>query len=86
MTNIDRRVTLTQPQKLGNPGTTVKAFVIKCANLRLRMSPTTDSGVLLQLVNGEKVYVLAQEGTDWLKVRTKDGETGYAMSSYLEVC
>ena len=79
MTNTDQRIA-------AKPGTTVKAYVIRCGQLRLRRMPTVDSSIVLQLLNGEKVFILAKEADGWFKVRTKNGETGYAMSSYLEVC
>lgn len=86
MTSKDRRIALSSGTINAKPGTTVKAFITKCGQLRLRNKATVDSMELARMNNGDKVYILAKENSEWAKVQTKNGQVGYALLSYLEVC
>ena len=53
-------------------------------NLNFRSSPKIlSTNIIRVLSKGEKVTVLAQESGSWVKVRDKNGRTGYVSGSYL---
>ena len=53
------------------------------SNLNLRQEPSTDAAVVGKAGKGEVVTLVEQTSDDWWKVRTSDGEEGYAYSRYL---
>lgn len=53
------------------------------SNLNLRQEPSTDAAVVGKAGKGEVVTLVEQTSDDWWKVRTADGEEGYAYSRYL---
>ncbi len=55
--------------------------VIARGGLRLRKSPKTGK-IIHTLRRGTKVEILEEE--IWLKVRTRNGETGYVLADYIE--
>ncbi len=54
------------------------------SNLNIRQEPSTDAAVVGKAAKGEKVTLVEQTSDDWWKVRTADGEEGYAYSRYLK--
>lgn len=53
------------------------------SNLNLRQEPSTDATIVGKANKGETVTLVEQTSDDWWKVRTADGEEGYAYSRYL---
>lgn len=53
------------------------------SNLNLRQEPSTDAAVVGKANKGETVTLVEQTSDDWWKVKTADGEEGYAYSRYL---
>ncbi|ACU08691.1 hypothetical protein FIC_02258 [Flavobacteriaceae bacterium 3519-10] len=53
------------------------------SNLNLRQEPSTDATIIGKANKGETVTLVEQTSDDWWKVRTADGEEGYAYSRYL---
>ena len=53
------------------------------SNLNIRQEPSTDAAIVGKAAKGESVTLVEQTSDDWWKVRTADGEEGYAYASYL---
>ena len=53
------------------------------SNLNIRQEPSTDAAVIGKAAKGESVTLVEQTSDDWWKVRTADGEEGYAYARYL---
>ena len=53
------------------------------SNLNIRQEPSTDGALVGKAGRGELVTLVEQYSDDWWKVRTKDGEEGYAYARYL---
>ena len=54
------------------------------SNLNLRQEPSTDATVVGKAAKGASVTLVEQTSDDWWKVRTSDGEEGYAYARYLK--
>lgn len=52
------------------------------ARVNMRSGPGTRFGLLASLSRGDEVEVISDEGTGWIKMRTKDGRVGW-MAEYL---
>lgn len=55
------------------------------SNLNIRQEPSTDAAIVGKAGKGEAVTLVEQTSDDWWKVRTADGEEGYAYARYLKV-
>ena len=55
------------------------------SNLNLRQEPNTEASVVGKAAKGESVTLVEQTSDDWWKVKTADGEEGYAYARYLQV-
>lgn len=64
---------------------TVLLINTESSNLNIRQEPSTDSAVVGKAAKGEEVYLVEQSSQDWWKIKTKDGEVGYAYTRYLKV-
>ena len=53
------------------------------SNLNIRQEPSTDAAIVGKAAKGESVTLVEQTSEDWWKVKTADGEEGYAYSRYL---
>ena len=53
------------------------------SNLNIRQEPSTDAAIVGKAAKGESVTLVKQTSDDWWKVRTADGEEGYAYARYL---
>ncbi|MBP7982652.1 MAG: SH3 domain-containing protein [Kaistella sp.] len=53
------------------------------SNLNIRQEPSTDAAIVGKAAKGESVTLVEQTSDDWWKVRTADGEEGYAYARYL---
>ena len=53
------------------------------SNLNIRQEPSTDGAIVGKAAKGESVTLVEQTSDDWWKVRTADGEEGYAYARYL---
>ena len=53
------------------------------SNLNIRQEPSTDAAVVGKAAKGESVTLVEQTSDDWWKVKTADGEEGYAYARYL---
>ena len=54
------------------------------SNLNIRQEPSTDAAIVGKAGKGESVTLVEQTSDDWWKVRTADGEEGYAYARYLQ--
>jgi uncharacterized protein YgiM (DUF1202 family) len=53
------------------------------SNLNIRSTPSTEGEIVGKAAHGEVVTLVEKTDDSWWKVRTKDGEEGYAYSQYL---
>ena len=53
------------------------------SNLNIRQEPSTDAAIVGKAAKGESVTLVEQTSDDWWKVKTADGEEGYAYARYL---
>lgn len=53
------------------------------SNLNIRQEPSTDAAIVGKASRGESVTLVEQTSDDWWKIKTADGEEGYAYSRYL---
>ena len=54
------------------------------SNLNIRQEPSTEGVILGKAAKGEVVTLVEQSSDEWWKIKTKDGEEGYAYSRYLK--
>ncbi|MDQ1095179.1 MULTISPECIES: SH3 domain-containing protein [Chryseobacterium] len=54
------------------------------SNLNIRQEPSTDAAVVGKASKGSSVTLIEQTSDDWWKVKTDDGQEGYAYSRYLK--
>jgi len=52
-------------------------------NLNIRSTPSTDGEVVGKAAHEEVVTLVEKTDDSWWKIRTKDGEEGYAYAQYL---
>lgn len=53
------------------------------SNLNIRSTPSTEGEIVGKAAHGETVTLVEKTDDSWWKIRTKDGEEGYAYSQYL---
>ncbi len=53
------------------------------SNLNIRQEPSTEAAVVGKAAKGSSLTLIEQTSDDWWKVRTEDGQEGYAYSRYL---
>ncbi len=53
------------------------------SNLNIRQEPSTEAAVVGKAAKGSAVTLIEQTSDDWWKVKTADGQEGYAYSRYL---
>lgn len=53
------------------------------SNLNIRSTPTTEGTIVGKAAHNEIVTLVEKTDDSWWKVRTKDGEEGYAYAQYL---
>lgn len=53
------------------------------SNLNIRQEPSTEAAVVGKAAKGASVTLVEQTSDDWWKVKTADGQEGYAYSRYL---
>ncbi|MPS73909.1 MAG: SH3 domain-containing protein [Chryseobacterium sp.] len=54
------------------------------SNLNIRQEPSTEASIVGKAAKGETVTLIEQSSDDWWKIRTADGEEGYAYARYLK--
>lgn len=54
------------------------------SNLNIRQEPSTEGAIVGKAAKGEIVVLLEQTSDDWWKIKTTDGEEGYAYARYLK--
>jgi uncharacterized protein YgiM (DUF1202 family) len=54
------------------------------SNLNIRQEPSTEGAIVGKAAKGETVTLVEQTSDDWWKVKTADGEEGYAYARYLQ--
>ena len=54
------------------------------SNLNIRQEPSTEAAVVGKAAKGEVVTLVEQSSDDWWKIKTADGEEGYAYARYLK--
>ncbi|MEC5157757.1 SH3 domain-containing protein [Chryseobacterium sp. MP_3.2] len=58
--------------------------VTEDSNLNIRQDPSTEGAIVGKAGKGESVTLVEQTSDDWWKVKTADGEEGYAYARYLK--
>lgn len=53
------------------------------SNLNIRSTPSTDGEIVGKAAHNEVVTLVEKTDDSWWKVKTKDGEEGYAYAQYL---
>ena len=53
------------------------------SNLNIRQESSTEAAIVGKAAKGESVTLVEQTSDDWWKVKTADGEEGYAYARYL---
>ena len=53
-------------------------------NLNIRKEPSTEAAIVGKAAKGESVTLVEQSSDDWWKIKTADGEEGYAYTRYLK--
>lgn len=53
------------------------------SNLNIRSTPSTEGSIVGKAAHNEIVTLVEKTDDSWWKVRTKDGEEGYAYAQYL---
>ena len=53
------------------------------SNLNIRKTPSTESEIVGKAGHNEIVTLVEKTDDSWWKIRTKDGEEGYAYAQYL---
>ena len=56
----------------------------EATNLNIRQEPSTEAAVVGKAAKGEKVTLVEQTSDEWWKIKTADGEEGYAYARYLQ--
>lgn len=54
------------------------------SNLNIRQEPATTAAIVGKAAKGETVTLVEQTSADWWKIKTVDGEEGYAYARYLK--
>jgi len=54
------------------------------SNLNIRQEPSTEASIVGKAAKGETVTLVEQSSDDWWKIKTADGEEGYAYARYLK--
>lgn len=54
------------------------------SNLNIRQEPSTEAAVVGKAAKGSFVTLIEQTSDDWWKVKTADGQEGYAYARYLK--
>lgn len=54
------------------------------SNLNIRQQPSTDAAIVGKAAKGASVTLVEQTSDDWWKVKTADGQEGYAYARYLK--
>lgn len=57
---------------------------VTCDVLRVREEPTTESGIIINVANGEDVEVVSTDMEGWVQVKI-DNDTGYVAAEYVEL-
>ena len=52
-------------------------------NLNIRSTPTTEGDIVGKAAHGETVTLVEKTDDSWWKIKTADGEEGYAYAQYL---
>jgi len=52
-------------------------------NLNIRSTPTTEGEIVGKAAHNEMVTLIEKTDDSWWKIKTKDGEEGYAYAQYL---
>lgn len=75
--NIDVQVAGLQP------GASL-TIATESSNLNIRQEASTEAAIVGKAAKGETVTLVEQTSDDWWKIKTADGEEGYAYSRYLK--
>ncbi len=54
------------------------------SNLNIRQEPSTEAAIVGKAAKGEAVTLVEQTSDDWWRIKTADGEEGYAYARYLK--
>ncbi len=58
--------------------------ITDATNLNIRQEPSTEAAIVGKAAKGETVTLVEQSSDEWWKVKTTDGEEGYAYARYLK--
>ena len=65
------------------PGATL-TVVTESSNLNIRQEASTEGEIVGKAAKGETVTLVEQTSDEWWKVKTADGEEGFAYARYLQ--
>jgi uncharacterized protein YgiM (DUF1202 family) len=67
---------------LANAGAKLKVTT-ESTNLNIRATPSTDGAIVGKAAHNEIVTLVEKTDDSWWKIKTKDGEEGFAFAQYL---
>lgn len=62
----------------------VLEVITEQSNLNIRQEPSTEAAIVGKAAKGEKVTLVEQSSDEWWKIKTSQGEEGYAYARYLK--
>lgn len=71
-------------QVAGLAAGTSLTVITESSNLNIRQEPSTEGAVVGKAAKGETVTLVEQSSDEWWRIRTADGEEGYAYARYLQ--
>ncbi len=69
----------------GDTGHTIVGATVTADMLRLREQPNTSCNVVANLPNGTTLTVLDTSDSEWIKVQTASGQTGYVSAEFIKI-
>lgn len=58
--------------------------ITEATNLNIRQDASTEAAIVGKAAKGEVVTLVEQSSDEWWKIKTADGEEGYAYARYLQ--
>jgi osmotically-inducible protein OsmY len=80
VTNVVNSITVNAPATATSSKLRVNTV---SSNLNIRNEPSMNGAITGKAAHNEIVTLISKDTTDWWKIRTDDGEEGYASAQYL---
>ena len=71
-------------QVSGMAAGTPLTVITEATNLNIRQDASTEAAIVGKAAKGEVVTLVEQSSDEWWKIKTADGEEGYAYARYLQ--